>query len=495
MATVFLARDERIGREVALKKLHPHLLSNPETVRRFTNEASAIAKISHENIIKIFDCDNTDRDRFIVMEHIQGQTLLEILNTTQTIPNLILLNWFRQLFEGLGAAHTQGIFHRDIKPSNIMIDQNGTLKIMDFGVAYLVHQEQLTATGSFVGTPDYISPEQALSLPLCGKSDVFSAGTLLYQCATGKSPFARDNLHATIMAIAHDQPVPPLQHNRALLDIVCTLIERCHVKDPALRGDAAACSALIDSATRELPNHSSKERSLRFLQDAPLYCKIEQAELFTLFQQKAQVAGEHRQNVVALKTFELAGRFGTPTDKDCAIIRRLEQQSTLKTIVTRTAIAGVVLLLIALTTYQISLRLPIRSKIATVVAGTDDQTPDTAAVPLPSPRQTVSHQIDPPIKKSNTDSLAPSKNPASVNQLPAVARDGWLTIKTSPPWTRILIDGALVGRYPEISTIRISAGLHTLTVQKDGCIDFSDSLTIIDLDTMHREIVLKPLSR
>ncbi len=181
MASVFLATDTKLDSQVALKKIHPHLLNQKETIIRFTNEAKAIAQLSHENIIKIFDYGGSDSQPFLVMEYVNGTTLQKILENHNRLPDLVTAEIAFQVASGLLCAHNRGIFHRDIKPANILFSDDGYLRITDFGIAYLVNSESITMTGAFLGSPHYISPEQAEGRKVKGTTDIFSLGIILYQ--------------------------------------------------------------------------------------------------------------------------------------------------------------------------------------------------------------------------------------------------------------------------------------------------------------------------
>ncbi|HEX7510579.1 MAG TPA: serine/threonine-protein kinase, partial [Chitinivibrionales bacterium] len=217
MATVYLAQDLLLGREVALKMLHAHLINSPESVQRFEGEARAVAAISHENVIRIFDCGKAKSRPYLVMEYIQGMTLKDIFDRYGTIPNMVAVEMCRQILLGLACAHGRGVIHRDIKPDNIMIDLAGTVKITDFGIAYIVNKESLTLTGSLIGSPRAMSPEQARGKPLSGTTDIFSLGVLLYTACAGKPPFDADVASAIIHAIINDTPDPVCRKSGAIL--------------------------------------------------------------------------------------------------------------------------------------------------------------------------------------------------------------------------------------------------------------------------------------
>jgi serine/threonine protein kinase len=206
MGEVYLAADARLGRKIAIKVLPAHFTSQPQSVRRFVREAKAASALNHPNIITIYDIGEADGTHYIVMEHIQGQTLRRLMAPAdrQTIIDIAL-----QTASALQAAHEAGIIHRDIKPENVMMRPDGLVKVLDFGIAKLTErpspvvtadyekQESLdieamaevTTPGMIVGTVSYMSPEQILGEKIDTRTDIFSLGTMLYEVIAGKSPF------------------------------------------------------------------------------------------------------------------------------------------------------------------------------------------------------------------------------------------------------------------------------------------------------------------
>ena len=208
MGVVYRARDEAVGRDVALKVLTADVDDDPDIRTRFYREAEAAASLSHPNIITIFDVGE-DGDRFfIVMELLRGATLKDFLKQSDTVGLDRKLDLMSQLCAGLGAAHNASIYHRDIKPGNIFVRADGLLKILDFGVARLA-SSNMTAAGFIVGTPDYMSPEQARGAEIDGRSDIFSLGGVFYFMLTGRKPFPASDLPSLFRQIqSEDPPIP-----------------------------------------------------------------------------------------------------------------------------------------------------------------------------------------------------------------------------------------------------------------------------------------------
>jgi serine/threonine protein kinase len=214
MGIVYHARDAAMGREVALKVLTADLEDDPEIRTRFLREAEAAARLSHPNIITIFDAGE-DADRFfIVMELLRGAVLKDFLKQNPAMTLGRKLDLMTQLCAGLGAAHNASVYHRDIKPGNVFVRADGLLKILDFGVARL-SSSSMTAAGFIVGTPDYMSPEQARGEEIDGRSDIFSLGGVFYFMLTGRKPFPATALPTLFHQIQSEEPpligeeVPP----------------------------------------------------------------------------------------------------------------------------------------------------------------------------------------------------------------------------------------------------------------------------------------------
>jgi eukaryotic-like serine/threonine-protein kinase len=208
MGVVYQARDELMCRDVALKVLTADFEDDPEIRTRFVHEAQAAAGLVHPNVITIFDVGE-DQDRFfIVMELLRGTVLKDFLKLPECQRLGRKLHLMMQLSSGLGAAHRASVFHRDIKPGNVFVRADGLLKILDFGVARLASSD-ITASGFVVGTPDYMSPEQARGEEIDGRSDIFSMGGVFYFMLTGRKPFPATALPTLFHQIQNEEP-PPL---------------------------------------------------------------------------------------------------------------------------------------------------------------------------------------------------------------------------------------------------------------------------------------------
>ena len=233
MAEVWLAHDEHLSRPVAIKFLAPELGEDPEFLVRFFAEAQAVARISHPNVVMVLDFGQYEDSPYLVMEALAGGALSEMVG--EPLPEQRALALVAGASRGAGAAHNAGVIHRDIKPGNILLDEQGEPKLADFGIAASRRSERLTATGAAIGSPHYISPEQATGGIPTPASDVYALGIVLYELLTGVRPFEGDNVTAVAIAQVEEQPVPPSRHAPSISPALDALVLRCLDKDPDRR--------------------------------------------------------------------------------------------------------------------------------------------------------------------------------------------------------------------------------------------------------------------
>lgn len=212
MATVYRARDETLGREVALKLLHPHLQKVPEAKERFHREAQSVAKLRHPRILEIFDYSGRDSvDSFISTELLTGPTLKGFGEMHAPLLPEVVASIALELVSALKMAHAAGIVHRDVKPENILIHENREIKLADFGIAQIVDAAQMTVTGQVIGSPGHMSPEQVQGKNIDERSDVFSLGTVMYYLSTGQLPFPGKNAHQVLLKILDADFIDPIR--------------------------------------------------------------------------------------------------------------------------------------------------------------------------------------------------------------------------------------------------------------------------------------------
>ncbi len=232
MGDVYLAQDTRLDRQVALKFLPFYVAESSDEQDRFLLEAKAAARLNHPNIAQVYGFEEEEGRLFIVMEHIAGSSLKEIIEESSPRPLKDILNWIRQIGEALSKAHQQGITHRDIKPDNILITPDGTVKIVDFGLAKLTDYSGITDSGKTLGTAAYMSPEQAEGSDIDHRTDIWSLGVVLYEVLTGEKPYKGDHLYAIVYSILSSKPKSIHRFRPDLPEELETIIERALTKDP-----------------------------------------------------------------------------------------------------------------------------------------------------------------------------------------------------------------------------------------------------------------------
>src|SRR5678816_211540 len=189
MGAVFKVFDRRLTRVVALKTIHPQLAATPVMMKRFKQEVLLAQKITHKNVVRIFDIGEDHGTAFLTMDFIEGVSLKDSIQERGKFPATEAVATIREVARALEAAHGEGVVHRDLKPQNIMIEKNGHIVVMDFGIARSAEHSGATQTGSLLGTPDYMSPEQARMEEVDSRSDIFSLGLIFYELLSGKLPF------------------------------------------------------------------------------------------------------------------------------------------------------------------------------------------------------------------------------------------------------------------------------------------------------------------
>jgi serine/threonine protein kinase/sugar lactone lactonase YvrE len=247
MGTVYQARDQHLDRLVALKVLLPETVNNPDRRRRFVQEAKAASALNHPNIVHIYDIDEAEGVLFIAMEYVAGKTLDQVI-PRKGLPLSEALRYAAQIAGALTAAHAAGIVHRDLKPSNIMVTEQGSIKLLDFGLAKLLErggsesdatqtfaEVERTAEGTIVGTAAYMSPEQAEGRPLDERSDIFSFGAVLYEMITGVRAFQGTTRLSTLSSVLRDEPKAPGEIREDTPEQLARIMARCLRKEPGRR--------------------------------------------------------------------------------------------------------------------------------------------------------------------------------------------------------------------------------------------------------------------
>lgn len=240
MAAVYLAHDSELDRSVAIKVLAEHLSSDEAFRQRFVREARMAAGLSHPNIVHVYDQGDENGRPFIVMECVDGHTLGEELKRTGALPPARVVDLALQVCGGLEHAHASGLVHRDIKPGNLLLSENGTVKIADFGIARAAQATKLTQIGSILGTAAYLAPEQAAGEPVTAAADIYSLGCVLFELLTARTPYVFESLPELVVK-QREEPITPIRELRP--DVPPELeaaVMHCLARRPEYRPASAA---------------------------------------------------------------------------------------------------------------------------------------------------------------------------------------------------------------------------------------------------------------
>jgi eukaryotic-like serine/threonine-protein kinase len=232
MSTVYLAVDETLGREVAIKVLHREISDQPDQLERFRREARAVARLSHPNLVGVIDAGEDGGHPYIVFEYVPGETLKRRIDEQGPLGLDEAAAYAIEIGRGLACAHASLLVHRDVKPQNVLIDADGRAKVTDFGIARSLESSGLTATGRVLGTTDYVSPEQAMGKPVDARTDVYSLGVVLYEMLTGDVPFHAETQVGVAMKHVNEA-IPDVQRRRPEASAaLAAAVERATAKDP-----------------------------------------------------------------------------------------------------------------------------------------------------------------------------------------------------------------------------------------------------------------------
>ena len=248
MGVVYRAQDAALGRVVALKMLSAELGGEEELHQRFQREAEAIGRLSHPHIVTVYDMGDAEGQLYMAMELLEGQDMRKLVERGRAIPLADRVRILAQICDGMAYAHSRGVVHRDIKPANILVTTKGQVKLLDFGLARVAARSTITRRGVILGTPDYMSPEQAMGRNVDHRSDIFSAGAVFYEFLGMAKPFRGKTLHSVLYQILSEAPEPLLTLNPRLPARLAAVVHGMLCKEPEKRYESmdAVRRALLD---------------------------------------------------------------------------------------------------------------------------------------------------------------------------------------------------------------------------------------------------------
>ncbi len=480
MATVYRGRHTSLGRDVAIKVLHPHLSSSARNRERFAREARAIAHLDHDGVLKIFDYSGQEADDcYIVTELVDGATLQALISEHGRLPSELVLLIAHQLVPALGYAHSLGIVHRDLKPENVMVRKDGAVKLMDFGIARFLDEVNLTMTGALVGSPAYMSPEQALERTVDPRSDLFSLGTLLFHAVTGQLPFSGNNPSLILRNIIEGRRPEVLEvapdANGSLAELIERLMQT-EVGDRPATAEQALVEVEAALASVEVRPEDPAWSVQRWLLDPVGWAAHAHEALRGVLLRRGKERLAANDHLGALRVFNRL----LSIDEDNAEVLTLVQgmHTAGKPERPRRSAAPWVAaaLALGLGTTLGWLFWPDPPPIQPVEVG-ESPAPEPEVPPAPEaapaaeqlgPAPTPGPSPEPrPPKVSPVYRQSPPRTPPPPGPDGKPVEPGRITVVVPGSWGHIYVDNKLMGRTGEVGVMEVSPGRHTLRVEND----------------------------
>jgi len=497
MATVYRGRHLTLGRDVAIKILHPHLSSTERNRIRFAREARAIENMDHENILKIFDYSGEKtEDCYIVTEFVDGVTLQELLADKGRFPGEVACQIGLKLAKALSYAHSMGIIHRDLKPENVMLRRDGTIKLMDFGIARFVDEMHLTVTGALVGSPAYMSPEQALEKNLDHRSDLFSLGTLLFHLVTGERPYSGNNPSIILKNIIDNTRDHVSELSPDISASFSEVIEQLLQSNPEDRPTFA--NSVVDMLTESLDEvqlyDDSPQWNLQaWLVDPAAYVLSLQEHLRTVLMNEGRNRLENNDHLGALQLFNRLLTIDADHPEVLELVQGMHQLQPQEPTNSRR--------------WGMTLGIPLLASFAAWAlwpAAPQQQDPVAAQVNLSEVEPAIEGpiiSIAPPIEAVVTEEPTtaviappeptpePQSNPVAIPAVnlvqvpiepvpPIDTTPAQLTVVVPGSWGYIFIDDVQIGRTGQIGTIPLEPGEHELRVENDYSLPWHHTFTV-----------------
>jgi serine/threonine-protein kinase len=460
MATVYRARDSSLDRLVALKVLHPHLQRTTEARARFTREAKSVAKLRHPHILEIYDYSGDASDEtYIAAELLTGPTLKDFVLKHKEVPPEVAACIALQLAEALGEAHSKGIIHRDVKPENVLIHEDRCVKLTDFGIAYMLDTHTFTVTGQILGSPGHMAPEQVEGGTCDARSDVFSLGTVLYFCATGRLPFIGRNPHHLLKLLLEGEYPDPLRLCPVIGADLAGVMNKTLARAPGDRYQSAAeMSRELRAFLTEMGIDDPDETLARYLRHPDEVSReLHQQSLQQLLDigASAAKAGDVPKAQAALGRALALDDGNDRALKLLASLGRRRRQNVLIAVFT-----SVLIVLMTGAGYAAWLRGP--AETAGTGAGTApgeaSGSAQGASADLPG-SEPSGPTTEPRAKEDNADQAAAIEG-TDQNAVPDGPR--WVVFKPTPPNVSISVDGSPLKPYgPGFQRVRLKVGSHT----------------------------------
>ncbi len=507
MAVVYKAEDEHLKREVALKIMHAHLAREAEAVKRFRREATTVARLRHANIIEIFDYSGEGSDvPYIVTELIQAGTLADLSKRQRVLPEEVAAIIALFIARALDHAHKQGIVHRDLKPENVMFHLDGALKLMDFGIARALEEMSMTMTGTLVGSPVYMSPEQATGQKIDPRSDLFSLGTILYEICCGQLPFDGDSPPLILRRIYEGVYDDPQMLRPEMTNRFAAILRRLLRNDVAQRYQSAAelLKDLEDYLATTLIEDPEGELR-RLLLDSDSYLKEFNGRLVVWLEEKARSLSKRKPAEAA----QLYNRLLLVKPDHAEANTHLQALLTRRRWEKRLAYFGA---FAAAAAFLIIAAVQLRNHndllyglftppdtdeeilYSEVNYSQADDSPPTGITPIdgapPSEAKAAVavESLSKPVllKPKNTIRIgALKKIPGKGAAIAGADFSGTLRVHTMP-WSDIYVDGRKVGQYPlDASTVfplQLPAGKHRVRMVNPSCVPLEKTVEIVRPD-------------
>jgi serine/threonine protein kinase len=495
MAVVYRGLDTTLGREVAVKVLHPHLAELEESRLRLQREAQAVAKLHHENILEIFAYSGLDSpESYIVTEYIHGKTLRDFLKDTPIPHPEVAAMIVREVCRALKHAHSFGVIHRDIKPENVMIRDDGMVKLTDFGIAQIVDKERMTVTGQLLGSPAYMAPEQVDGKPADFRSDVFSVGILLYQLATGDLPFRGKNPHEVLKRIADCKYVDPEVARPEVGARLARIIGRALCRDPGARhADIAAMLEELESYLAEADVTEPRVELQKFFADPKGYSAGFRPRLIAALTRHGEKALRDGRTPQALELFNRVLTVDPTNVRVTKSLARLSRRKLWRQLgwygAAAVVLLGVAAAVVRAQPWRASARRPVAPVIVPVgvdagpslAVSTSDAT--LVSTPTVGPTVVAPGRLDAAPAVAAPSLLGPRPAPSPTKKMAPAAQQRAVELEIVPrvAAATVRLDGKAIAGYRHGQRVALGPGAHTITVSAPAFWEFRVPIATDDL--------------